>query len=108
MELIQATAIVNAILQSKHTTLAKSVITKSIRYTQLRCEWYLADNEQRREMDQERTLAHNALISAFDILSRNMQQSDEDTSWRKWIGTDRKEIGDFACLLVAVIGIKAR
>jgi len=59
-------------------------------------------------MDEERTIAHNAFISACDVLSRNMKAAGEDIQWRFQIGNDRKSIGDFACLLHAVIGIKAR
>jgi hypothetical protein len=37
-----------------------------------------------------------------------MASAGESNGWRAEIGTDRKEIGDFACLLHAVIGIRAR
>jgi hypothetical protein len=59
-------------------------------------------------MEEERTAAHNAFISACDILSRNMNQSGENSHWRTQIGSDRKAIGDFACYLHTVLGIKAR
>jgi len=59
-------------------------------------------------MDEERTRAHNAFISACDILSRNMAESGEVHTRRTVIGQDRKDIGDFACLVHAVLGIMAR
>jgi hypothetical protein len=59
-------------------------------------------------MDPSRTTAHNAFIDECNILSRAMAAAGESNGWRAEIGTDRKEIGDFACLLHAVIGIRAR
>lgn len=59
------------------------------------------------ELEEERTIAHNAFISSCDILSRNMIQSGEDNRWRSQIGSDRKDIGDFACLLHALMEIQA-
>jgi hypothetical protein len=37
-----------------------------------------------------------------------MKKAGEDDSWRIKLGTDRKRIGDFACLVHALIGIEAR
>lgn len=108
MQLSEVSQILDIINNSVHQVLVKSLLNKAVRYSGLRCEWYFADGERRIEMDQERTLAHNAFISSCDILSRNMLQAGEDSSWRKKIGQDRKEIGDFACLLIAVIGIRSR
>lgn len=93
---------------STHQTLYQSFLNKAVRYSRLRVDWYLASHEERIEMDEERTRAHNAFISACDILSRNMAEAGEDNSWRAEIGSDRKDIGDFACMIHAVLGIRAR
>jgi hypothetical protein len=37
-----------------------------------------------------------------------MIQSSQDNSWRQTLGDNRKDIGDFACFLVAHLGILAR
>jgi len=108
MELEQAHQIFNIINNSGHKPLVNSLLKSAIRYSRLRVDWYFSDQEQRIEMDEERTIAHNAFISACDILSRNMKAAGEDNQWRIQIGVDRKTIGDFACLLHAIIGIEAR
>jgi len=84
------------------------MLKAAIRYAGLRGEWLMADAETRNEMDVERTAAHNTFISSCDIVSRNMLKLGEDAHWRKQIGTDRKDMDDFACLLHAVMGLLAR
>ena len=74
----------------------------------IRSEWHFADLESQKDLNEERTQAHNALISNCDMLARNMKKAEEDDSWRIKLGTDRKRIGDFACLVHALIGIEAR
>lgn len=93
---------------SQHKKLVFNLIKNAVRYAHLRVDWYLADLTNRFEIDVERTRAHNAFIDSCNILSRNMQLSNEDISWRALIGNDRKQIGDFACFIHAIIGIKAR
>ena len=68
----------------------------------------VASLDQRKEMDQRRTLAHNSFIDACNIKSRNMGQNDEDNSWRAELGDDRKIIGDFACHIHCFLGIECR
>jgi hypothetical protein len=108
MELLQATTIYQILKKSQHQTLVNSLLSYAIRYSRLRVDWLLADVEKRHDMDNERTASHNAFISACDILARNMTAAGEDATWRRHIGTDRKDIGDFACLLHAVMGVAAR
>lgn len=108
MDFNEVEQIFNTLKNSKHQQLFKSLLKSAVRYSRLRVDWYLSDQEQRNEMDEERTTAHNAFISECDILSRNMKAAGEDNQWRLQIGKDRKSIGDFACFLHAVIGIKAR
>jgi len=80
----------------------------AVKYAQLRVEWFLSNEKKRLEIDIERTRTHDALISACDSLSRYMAKRGANSSWRKIIGTDRREIGDFACYLHYWLGIKAR
>jgi len=55
-----------------------------------------------------KTVSHDAFIDSCNILSRNMAKAGEDNSWREVLGDNRKEIGDFACYLSCILGIKAR
>lgn len=108
MELEKARQLYAVISSSKHQVLVKSLVKTAIRYARIRVDWYLLDLEGKKEMDDERSRAHTAFIDTCDILSRNMMLAGEDNHWRKEIGSDRKTVGDFACMLHAVIGIKAR
>jgi hypothetical protein len=96
------------IQESKHKSLTDNLVKLSIRYARIRVDWLQTSIEIRTDIDTERSRAHNALISACDILSRNMHNSGEDITWRTKIGADRKQVGDFACLLHAVLGVLAR
>lgn len=108
MELEQAHQIFNIINNSSYQPLVNSLLRSAVRYSRLRVDWHFSDQEQRTEIDEERRIAHNALISACDILSRNMKEAGENYQWRSQIGYDRKSIGDFTCLLHAVIGLNSR
>ena len=88
--------------------LLEDVLRAAIRYSQIRAEWMLMTVEERREVDARRTAAHNAFIDALNILSRAMKKAGQDNEWRRLLGDDRKEIGDFACFLVAHLGVLAR
>lgn len=94
--------------ESSLKTFVNSLIKSGLRYSHIRAEWWLLKPDERVKLDQERTIAHNAFISSCDILARNMGNRNEDTLWRKKIGNDRKEIGDFACWIHLIMGLKAR
>jgi len=108
MNIIEVQTIYENFINSQHKQLVSSLLKLAIRYARLRVDWLMADIENRNAMEQERTAAHNAFISSCDIVSRNMLKTGEDAFWRKQIGADRKDIGDFACLLHAVMGLRAR
>lgn len=108
MELTEAKQIYETIKESNHQPLVNTLLVNAIKYSDYRVKWLIADINEKTEIDQERTRAHNAFISSCDSLARNMLRSGEDSSWRSRFGKDRKTIGDFAVLLVAVMGLKAR
>jgi len=108
MELNEARIIYNLLLESKHQTLVDQLLKNAVHYSSMRVEWFLSDNIERNEIDRDRTLSHNAFISSCNTLSRNMEKVGEDISWRQKIGNTREEIGDFACLINAIIGLNAR
>ncbi len=95
-------------IQTRDVELKKDFILHAVRYARLRTDWQLASTDERRIMNSTRTAAHNALIDAANILSRAMVKAGEDTAWRRKLGDDRKEIGDWACHIHADLGIKAR
>ena len=97
-----------AIENSSQADLRKSLYKNAVQYAKLRADWFLVDREQRELMHEERRSAHNVFIDACNIMSRNMIRKGEDASWRKDLGDDRKVIGDFACYINYVLGIKAR
>lgn len=108
MELNDAMHIFEALKGSKHTQLFNALMERAMIYSRIRVDWYYAALDEQPELDYERTMAHDEFISACAMLSRNMKETGEDVRWRFEIGKDRKSIGDFACMLHAVIGIKAR
>ena len=93
---------------SKLTALRLELIRAAIHYSAQRVQWRLVSPESRLEMSPARTAAHNAFIDVCNILSRNMLKSGEYNQWRNTLGTDRKDIGDFACYIVLFLGISAR
>ena len=88
--------------------LRDELVEKAVKYARIRVDWQLADRARRVEMEHARTAAHNALIDACNILSRNMVKEGESIRWREGLGGDRKEIGDFAAFLHAILGVRAR
>ncbi|MPL98357.1 hypothetical protein SDC9_44561 [bioreactor metagenome] len=88
--------------------MVNTLLVNALKYSDYRVKWLIADINEKIEIDEERTRAHNAFISSCDSLARNMLLNGEDATWRSQIGKERKAIGDFAVLLVAVMGLKAR
>lgn len=95
MNLRTAKIILDQIEASQCSDLKHDLYRAALRYTSLRFEWRLSTTEERQQMDSTRTRAHEALIDAFDILSREQAKRGEDHSWRKALGDNRKELGDW-------------
>jgi len=95
-------------MKSGDEVLRLQVMRTAIRYCNIRAEWNFMTVPERLEADKQRTIAHNAFIDAVNVLSRSMGKSGQDNEWRRLLSDDRKVIGDFACLLVAHLGILAR
>ena len=79
-----------------------------LRYSNLRFKWYFSDLDKKKEMDKERTAAHNALISSWNVLCRYMNNQNIECNSKELFPNDRKNIGDLACYLCAIIGIMSR
>jgi hypothetical protein len=103
-----AQQIYNKLNTTKQNKLKNDLIEAAFIYARIRAGWYLMDDEERKVNDEARTRAHDAFIDCCNILSREMNKAGEDADWRLFLGTDRKEIGDFACYLHCIIGLNGR
>jgi hypothetical protein len=103
-----ASAIFNQLENSKLFQLREVLYKSAFRYTECRFEWNFKTFDEKLEADDERSISHGAFIANCDIMARNMENKGEPNIWRTKLTNDRKVIGDFACMLVALIGIKNR
>ena len=85
-----------------------NVIESAVRYARIRTDWRRASLDERRAMDEVRTRAHNAFIDDCNLLSRTLVQHGGSAKWRRALGDDRKQIGDFACYIHCYLGLQAR
>ncbi|NVO03755.1 MAG: hypothetical protein HXX09_13745 [Bacteroidetes bacterium] len=108
MDYEKAKVAFKSINESKLTDLKYQLFKAAIRYANIRAEWIFLDLEQRKDQDPERTAAHNRFIDSCNIIARNMKNTNEDISWAEILKQDRKDIGDFACFITAIIGIQNR
>jgi hypothetical protein len=108
MDIQEVETILKIIRTSRFKDFADTLIKSAIKYAHIRAEWCYLSQEEKNELEDERRIAHDALISNCDILARNMKNAGEDNSWRAVLGNDRKRIGDFACLVHAIYGIQAK
>jgi len=108
MELTEAMSIFNTLKASKHKQEFEDLINCAVIYSRLRVDWYIAAAKGLAVNELDRAYAHDDFINACAALSAKMKASGEPSQWRFSVGKDRKAIGDFACLLHAVLGIKAR
>ncbi len=104
----KATEIASALGGSRLLAPRLELFRKAVVYANLRARWQLAAPGERLAMDGERAGAHDAFIEACDLMARAMAAEREDTAWRRELGGDRKEIGDFACYLHLILGLVAR
>lgn len=103
-----ATAIYQQINRSQLTDLRNDLIEAAIRYAELRVRSQRPEAVDDRQIDADRTRAHNAFIDVCNILARNMAKVSEDAGWRQTLGDDRKVIGDLACYIHCFLGLAAR
>lgn len=108
MTIEKSKTIFEKINTTKLTSLKTELFECAMRYANTRAEWYLMNDEEKRNADELRTATHNALIDACNILSREMIKANEDASWKLGLGKDRKEIGDFAGYVHCFWGLTSR
>jgi len=88
--------------------LVDEMVISAVKYSRIRTNWRLSSFEEKREMDCGRTKNHNSFIDTCNSLGKYMSKIGLDISWRERMGHDRKEIGDLACYIHAILGIEAR
>ncbi len=88
--------------------LRAEMIDCAICYARLRVDWLQAGSGADPVLGAIRTRAHNAFIESLNALSRHATASGCSTQWRDRLGQDRKQIGDFACHLHTILGLRAR
>ncbi len=113
MDLRTAERLLNEIGAAAHgeeglAPLQQDLLRAAVRYARARTDWAVADREGRQGLDAPRRIMHDAFIDACNILSRNVAARGRDVSWRERLGDDRREIGDFACYVHLILGIRAR
>jgi hypothetical protein len=77
-------------------------------YARERALWKLASPEERIERDPHRSRVHDCFIDSCNILSRAQVKNGENARWRADLGTNRGEIGDFACYVTLFLSLDAR
>ena len=86
--------------------LYQDMISRAVRYANIRAGWNILTREQKLEQDASRTSAHDAFIMSVNIIART--QGDTGAAWRQRLSDERKRIGDFACYIALFEGIEAR
>jgi hypothetical protein len=108
MDWEKATKIAYEIGKSRLADKRIELFRRAADYSRMRVEWQLSVPDERQQMDEMRRKLHDAFIDACECMSRGMEAEQEDTSWMTELGTDRKEIGDFACYINLILGLVAR
>ena len=84
----------------------------SVTYAAMRGKWLLLSNEQRAEIDDQRTSQHDNVIHTLNLVKRYLDEHDLESSWYEELTFNpvqaRKRIGDFACYVSYVYGVNAR
>lgn len=108
MDIDQAQRIWRSIEKTSRAELLGELLKAATTYARMRTDYRLTEVGSRGELEQSRTVSHNRLIDACNILSRAMLAAGESNSWRAELSDDRKVIGDFACHLHCILGLEAR
>lgn len=82
-------------------------VAAAVRYARKRVDWQLADVEGQMEMERSRRAAHETFIDSCNVLARSMSKKGLSSEWRAQLGEDRRELGDFACFVHLILGLRA-
>ncbi len=90
------------------------LMAASITYADIRARWSRMSRDEKRDIDETRTMKHDTVIVRINKLARYLHMTGRDIVWRDRLGYTeedpgkRRRIGDFACYLAFVAGISAR
>jgi hypothetical protein len=103
--------LIDSLMDGVEYEMYDAIIKASVHYMAIRTRWNIYKEE--RDNDQ-RTIAHNAVIEAFDNLADYQEAHNREADWRDAIGYKangkyyRKRIGDFGLYLAFLVGLEAR
>lgn len=80
----------------------------AVAYANVRAGWLLLSNDEKMDQDKGRTYKHDSVINRVNILAMYFEKTGKEVSWREDLGESRKTIGDFACYVSLVYGLRAR
>lgn len=86
----------------------QTMLERAEKYAAYRAVWLGKNLQERLEMDEERSRAHDLFIKAKDTLSAYMYERKLGNDWDDCLGEERKRIGDFACYIIYLRSILAR
>ncbi|MCR4909555.1 MAG: hypothetical protein K5985_12060 [Lachnospiraceae bacterium] len=86
----------------------QDLLKRAAEYSRIRNGWETMSREEKMDADEGRTLSHDGVITALNVLSRIAEKEQVDNSWRSELGEERKRIGDFACFIAYITGISNR
>lgn len=86
---------------------------KAIEYARIRTDWFFISIEEKRVINKNRTIKHDAFIDSINAISRYMKNNEQDNSWYDDLPdfrsqTGRKEWGDIACYTHCYLGLLSR
>lgn len=95
-------------------SLYDQIVQASVEYIGIRTQWALLDKASRKEINDQRTEKHNAVIASFDTLASYLRSQGKRSSWRDMIGYEkdgkyfRKRIGDMGCYIAFLVSLSTR
>ena len=84
------------------------LIPKAVEYSDYRSRWLGMSTIEQNNIERDRACNHDIFVDTKNDLGKYMLDHNMDITWTILLGEDRKNIGDFACYLSYVQGIKAR
>lgn len=83
-------------------------LDKAIEYAHIKARWSFMTPGELGGSNKNRSVQHDLVISSIAILARYAKSKGYDASWDTILDRDRRDIGDFACHIHAIIGIGRR
>ncbi|MFA5635174.1 MAG: hypothetical protein WC977_04635 [Anaerovoracaceae bacterium] len=88
--------------------LYNDLLKDAIDYSNIRAKWNFKTPGEKENAGKSRTNLHDVFISDIEIMARYAKSKGRDASFEEVLALDRKDVGDFACFVHAIIGIRCR